>query len=162
MNIYDNIDIILQQKEDDKLIANRDGVDNENGPKYMNPLTPNKGLKICDQFVKTEKEYINLKEKFDIYGEYFQTTMMLYSTKIITDNTLTYLFELLDKYPISITNDQAIIALYFTQVKNKWKQLKRIHNNKILYDYVRCVDKEYIMLKNNSNGWINIGYNDLK
>ena len=162
MTINSDVNIILEQREKNKLIANRDGVDNEDGPKYMEPLTPGKGLKIGDQFVKNESEYQLLKTEFDIYADYFQTTTMLYSTKLIHETTVGDLFNLLMKYPISITNDQGIISLYFTQIKPSWKQLKRIHDNKILYDYVRCVNKEYVMVKNISNNWIGVGYNSLK
>ena len=70
------------------------------------------------------------------------------------------LYTLLQKYLISITNDQGIIALYFTQIKPCWKQLKRKCNELYYYDYVRCVNSKYIMVKNTSNNWLNIGYNE--
>lgn len=88
--------------------------------------------------------------------------MMLFDTVIIEKDTLNNLVQLLNKYPISITNDQGIIALYFTQIKPCWKQIRRLKKNLILYDYVRCIDKKYVMLKNPSNNWLNRGYNYLE
>jgi hypothetical protein len=118
------------------------------------------GLKIGDQFVKTTSYYHTLKENFDMKKSYFQTTCMLYDTTIIEDNTVDELYNMLLKYPISITNDQAIIALYFTQVKSVWKQLRRKNETIYFYDYVRCVNKPYIMIKSHDSCYLHIGYND--
>jgi len=41
---------------------------------------------------------------------------MLYDTKIIENDTYDILLNLLIEYPISITNDQGIIALYLTNI----------------------------------------------
>jgi hypothetical protein len=160
MSIFSDISPILNEKEEHILLANRDGVDNESAPESILPVTPGKGLKIGDQFVKSESLYGKLKSKYDITLPYFQTTCMLYDTSIIHDTTKTELFNLLLEYPISVTNDQGIIALYFTQIKPCWKQLKRKKDNLYLYDYVRCVDAEYIMVKWLDNGYLHIGYNE--
>lgn len=85
---------------------------------------------------------------------------MLYDTNIINDNTFTDIYNLLLKYPISITNDQGIIALYFTQIYPCWQQIQRkINDDLYTYDYVRCIEKKYIMVKSDSNKWLNTGYN---
>ena len=80
--------------------------------------------------------------------DYFQTTIMLYDTKIIENDTYDNLLNLLIEYPISITNDQGIIALYFTNIKPLFKQIKT-HNEFIyFYDYLsRNNNNKYIMLK---------------
>jgi hypothetical protein len=157
MEIYDDISPILNEIKEHTLLANRDGVDNETGP--TNPITPGKGLKIGDQFVKTHYLYNNLESQYKMDMPYFQTTMLLYDTKIISENTFNDLYKLLLKYPISITNDQGIIALYFTQIKPCWKQIRRKNEQIYFYDYVRCVNKKYILVKNPSDKWINVGYN---
>lgn len=51
MIINEDINLILEEKRKNKLIANRDGIDNENAG--VDSLTPNEGLKLGDQFVKT-------------------------------------------------------------------------------------------------------------
>ena len=57
-------------------------------------------------------------------NDYFQTTIMLYDTKII-ENVI--------EYPISITNDQGIIALYLTNIQPLFKQIKT--DNECIYLY---------------------------
>lgn len=159
INIYDKIKPILDFSKPDKLIGNRDGVDNES-PTWCVPISPGNGLKLGDQFVKDDLLYEKLKNSYDISKSYFQTTIMLYDTNIIKDDTFTNIYNLLLEYPISITNDQGIIALYFTQLYPCWEQIMRKVNNTLYtYDYVRCVNENYIMVKNNSNNWLHIGYN---
>ena len=159
MHIYHNIQDILNLFKPNTLIANRDGVDNEHAG-WCIPISPGNGLKLGDQFVKNNNIYEKLKKKYNITESYFQTTIMLYDTNIINDNTFSNIYNLLLEYPISFTNDQAIIALYFTQIHPCWQQIKRkINNDLYSYDYVRCIDKKYIMVKNDSNKWLHVGYN---
>ena len=63
-------------------------------------------------------------------NDYFQTTIMLYDTKIIENDTYD---NLLIEYPISITNDQGIIALYLTNIQPLFKQIKT--HNECIYFY---------------------------
>ena len=66
-------------------------------------------------------------------NDYFQTTIMLYDTKIIENDTYDILLNLLIEYPISITNDQGIIALYLTNIQPLFKQIKT--DNECIYLY---------------------------
>ena len=159
MTIYSDISPILNEKLANKLLANRDGVDNENAG-WCVPITPGLGLKLGDQFTKTELLYKELEKNYILNKSYFQTTLMLFDTSIINNETFNNLYSLLQKYPISITNDQGIIALYFTQIKPCWEQLRRKNNTIYFYDYVRCINSKYIMVKNTSNNWLNVGYNE--
>jgi len=94
-----------------------------------------------------------------LMGDYFQTTMMLFSPKsIICGNTFDELIELVEKYPISCTNDQGIIALYFIS-RGQWiplpttMKVPSVGNAKKMedvYTYDFCVrngDMPYIMTK---------------
>jgi hypothetical protein len=157
MNIFSDITPILNERKKHTMIANRDGVDFETA-EWCIPETPGKGLKIGDQFIKTDPVYESLKNNFDMKERCFQTTTMLYSTSIITDTTKQELYDLLFRYPISMTNDQGIISLYFTQIKPCWEQLRRKDDNIYYYDLVRCVNAPYIMVKYMGNGCINVGY----
>jgi hypothetical protein len=140
------------------LVANRDGVDNETAA-FCIPETPGEGLKIGDQFVKTEPGFAFLRTNYNIKMPYFQTTMMIYDTNIINETTKSDLYNLLFSYPFSITNDQAIIALYFTQDKPCWLQLRRKKDDLYYYDYVRCTNSKYIMVKSMDSNYMQLGYN---
>jgi hypothetical protein len=67
---------------------------------------------------------------------------MLYDTSIIEDTTFQDLYNLSLEYPISRTNEQGITALYFTNIKPLWKQLKIKNNETYLYD-ARKRDESY-------------------
>ena len=159
MIIMSDITPILNEKKKNILLANRDGVDNETSDEME---TPGEGLKIGDQFVKFEPFYSKLKNNFNMKEKCFQTTFMLYDTNIIENDTKDKLFKLLFEYPISKTNDQGIISLYFTQIKPSWEQIRRKNKDIYFYDYVRCVDEKYIMIKFDGNAYLNIGYNSKK
>ena len=159
LHIYSDVTPILRERRQNTLLANRDGLDGESAA-WCAPETPAQGLKIGDQFIKTEPQYEVLRQNHETKMPYFQTTVMLYHTDIINEKTVGELRNLLFKYPISITNDQAIIALYFTQVNPHWVQLRRKNDDIYFYDYVRCVDKDYIMLKSTSYQYIDVGYED--
>jgi len=80
--------------------------------------------------------------------DYFQTTVMLYDTNIIDSNTYDNLLNLSREYPISRTNDQGIIALYFTNIKPRFKQIKTRNEYTHFYDYLRrAKENKYIMVK---------------
>jgi len=159
IHIYADVNPILRERRQNTILANRDGLDGESAA-WCVPETPGQGLKIGDQFIKTEPQYEVLRQSYDMKMPYFQTTVMLYHTDIINEKTVGELYDLLFKYSISITNDQAIIALYFTQVNPYWVQLRRKNEDVYFYDYVRCVDKDYIMLKSTSYQYIDVGYED--
>jgi len=73
---------------------------------------------------------------------------MLYDTSIIKKNTYDDLLKLLIEYPISITNDQGIIALYFTNIDPLFEQIKTHNKQVYFYDYLsRNKQNKYIMLK---------------
>ena len=108
---------------------------------------------ILNQFaIRSDQQmaYQLINEFSDINRDYFQTTTMLYDTSIIKDNTFDKLVELLFKYPFSITNDQAIISLWFQPFddinetgRTCWKKM-----NPNMYDYCkRSSDIDYIMTK---------------
>ncbi len=122
--IYDNIQPVLDCTVPGTLVAHSDAY-----PSYQ--------WKLKDQF---------LKEIPDGNSDYFQSTMMLYSTDIIDgDNTFAKLCELTAKYPHSKTNDQGILNLAFA---NQWKQIPLIYEKKYIYDFfIRYDNMPYIMTK---------------
>jgi len=73
---------------------------------------------------------------------------MLYDTSIIQHDTCYNIYNLMLEYPICITNDQGLIALYFTSIKPCFEQIKTNDENTYYYDYLsRNPKNRYIMLK---------------
>ena len=152
MNIYNDIQPILNECKTNTLFANRDGLDNE---------TEYGGLTLRQQLInnhlnKEQKTILNnLKKNYDLNVLTFQTGLLLYDTNIITDNTFKDLIDLNLKYPISKTNEQGIMGIYFYK---KWKQIKRKNNDIYFYDAVKCVKNPYIMTKKTTSRYKHIGY----
>jgi hypothetical protein len=54
----------------------------------------------------------------------------------------------MNTYQFSITNDQGVIALYYTNIKKYFKQITTRNDNTCFYDYLRRNSNDnYIMLK---------------
>jgi hypothetical protein len=133
--IFDDITPILNEIKPNTLLAHSDAY-----PTYQ--------WKLHDQFDKTTDCFELLAEKYNLNIDYCQTTIMLYNTNIIEENTYNDLLNLLYEYPISIANDQGIIALYFTNIKPYFEQIKTRNETTCFYDYMRRNDEDkYIMLK---------------
>ncbi len=136
ITIYSDVSPIINERTENTLLAHYDGY-----PKYE--------WKLSCQFDHTKPEYFTkLKQKFNLNIDHFQTTVMLYDTSIITNDTYNSLLALLSEYPICNTNDQGIIALYFTFIRPVFKQLKIKNDHTYFYDYLsRNNSYKYIMLK---------------
>jgi hypothetical protein len=86
--------------------------------------------------------------RWDLERDYFQSTIMLFDTNIIESDTFQELCALTEKYPISGTNDQGILNLYFVCIKDKWRQIPLGNDSTYFYDFnIRKNDKPYIMTK---------------
>lgn len=165
MSIYNSVQPIINLSSPGIMWANRDGVDGEvfeeDEIRSYNKLIGDgigQSLKLHAQFCKVEPYYTSLKEKYELGHNCFQTTTMLYSTDLISNDTFSNLLSLTNQYPISRTNDQGIISLYFTKIISSWKQIPHLLNNQYTYDLVNCVHKPYIMIKYPSTHFINKGY----
>jgi hypothetical protein len=91
-----------------------------------------------------------LKSNYKLDCDYFQTTLMIFDTKIIQEDTVERLFELAEKYPVSFRMDQGIINLYFLCERKLWKQLPLHDEQGFLYDFHEregCLRKQYLILK---------------
>jgi len=136
LTIFSDISPIINDVQEHALLAHSDGY-----PTYE--------WKLRTQFDETHPMFTALNNRYNLNIDYFQTTMMLYDTKIIKEHTFDDLYDLTLEYPISKTNEQGIIALYFTNIESFYKQIK-MHDdeNMYFYDYLkRDPTKEYIMLK---------------
>jgi hypothetical protein len=136
MNIFSDITPILNECAENTLLAHSDAY-----PIYE--------WKLIDQFCKNNQEcYKKLSNTYNLNVDYFQSGILLYDTKIIEDNTFTDLINLAIQYPISKTNEQGIMALYFTNIKPLFKQIKTHNDETYFYDFAsRNKNNKYIMLK---------------
>jgi len=71
--------------------------------------------KLSGQF-HTDKKHPDtaaLLKDFNLHTHYFQSSFILFDTSIVTEQTVPDLIHYMNKYPTAITNDQAIMSLYF-------------------------------------------------
>jgi hypothetical protein len=136
MTIYQDISPMINEITENTLLAHSDAY-----PTYE--------WKLYCQFDVTNKEYFTkLNEKYNLNIDYFQTGIMLYDTQIIQKDTFDNLINLSFEYPISRTNEQGIISLYFTNIYPLFKQIKIKNENTYFYDALsRNKNNKYIMLK---------------
>ncbi len=108
-------------------------------------------LEIVEPSVKEEME-----KTYNLDIDYFQSTIMIYNTKILEENTLKRLFELAEKYPFSVRMDQGILNLYWTCERRCWRQIPLQDQKGFLYNFLEingCKTKDYLILK--YPRWIN-------
>lgn len=137
MKIYSSIMPIINARKAGKFLAHSD-------------TYPDNTWTLEVQFIKEDPIYSELSTKYNFSIDYPQTTIMLYDTSIIDGRTFTDLVELAEEYKISKTNDQGIIALYYTNIKPLWEQIQMEDENTWFYDYElrsNKVNKPHIMLK---------------
>lgn len=67
--------------------------------------------------------------------DYFQTTLMIFDTKIIEAGTVDRLFELMNTFPITTRNDQGIFNLLFVSERGRWIQIEMKDTIGFLYDF---------------------------
>ena len=135
MHIHHDIRPILDIKPINELLARADGY-------------PNYEWKLSSQFDTTDINYSTLSETYNMeINNYFQTGVMYFDTKIINEQTFTEIIKLVINYPLTITNEQGILNLYFIFVKNNYRQLVEKVNEKISYFYWIIKDQEVIITK---------------
>lgn len=138
MTIFSDISPIINQRKKGVLLAHSDAY-----PKYEWKLYIQFDSSITDYFYKLNKNY-------NLNINYFQTTILLYDTAIIESDTFDKLYKLALEYPISKTNEQGIMALYFTNIVPLFEQINIGGEDGLhfYYDYLsRNSQCKYIMLK---------------
>ncbi len=135
ITIFSDITPILNEATPNTLLAHSDSY-------------PHYEWKLSIQFNQLHELFPKLQSQYNLEIDYFQTTIMLFDTNLIENNTFNNLYQLTLEYPISNTNDQGIISLYFTCIKPFYKQLRIKNDNIYFYDYLsRDHSFHYIMLK---------------
>lgn len=139
MNILKPIDGFWTLDTDGALLAHADGF-------------PTFEWKLKDQFnwVDFPDLASALEELVDGSADYFQTTMMLFDTRIISATTVGDLLDLTRRFPNSRTNDQGIVNLWALPQKI-WRPLPAERRGGLhLYDFSereRLTEGDYVMLK---------------
>lgn len=135
MHIHHDINPILSSKPDNQLFARADGY-----PDYK--------WKLSSQFDHTDISYSKLNKLYDLeIKDYFQTGVMYFDTKIISSRTFKDIKNLVNKFPITITNEQGILNLYFIFIKKNYRQLVEKIDGKVSYFYWLLNDTEVIISK---------------
>tara|TARA_B100000123_G_C25704872_1_gene417071 strand:+ start:229 stop:1011 length:783 start_codon:yes stop_codon:yes gene_type:complete len=137
MTIHFDINPLLDLSEEKKFLARADSY-----PEYKKILS--------SQFDKTTREFKNLETTYNLnINNYFQTGLMFYDTNLISSSTKKEILDLVEKYPVSVTNEQGILNLYFIFIKNCYKEFPEDVNNRLTYFYWMVKDKEIIITKQN-------------
>ena len=135
MTIHHDINSILDKKPNNKIYARSDGY-----PNYIR--------KLETQFDTTKKKYLELKNNYDLsITNYFQTGVLYFDTSIIKEDTFHELIALTNKYPISITNEQGILNIFFIFIDQKYNELPVKIGDKISYFYWNSLENNTIITK---------------
>lgn len=135
MHIHFDINQVLNLTPKNKLYARADGY-----PDYNNSLS--------SQFDSKMQKHNELNNKYDLsIKNYFQTGVLYFDTDIIEKDTKQNLISLAEDYPISITNEQGIMNLYFIFIKKQYKELPTKVNNFITYYYWLVKEERIIITK---------------
>jgi hypothetical protein len=137
MKIFSSIIPIIDSRKEGKFLAHSDPY-----PDY------NYNLEI--QFQQDDPQFEIMSKKYNLKIDFPQTTIMLYDTSIIHNDTFDDLVKLAEENNISRTNDQGIIALYYTNIVPLWEQIQLENNETWFYDYnlrPNKTNKPHIMLK---------------
>lgn len=135
MNIHYDINKILDVSPQNHFMARADAY-----PDY------NRDLKT--QFDQTHPLFENLEQKYKLgVQDYFQTGVMYFDTNIIDKNTKDEIINLVKKYPITKTNEQGVLNIYFYLEKKLYKELPSEIDEFFTYYYWKVVDKKIIITK---------------
>ena len=79
--------------------------------------------------------FLELENLVDLSRDNFQTTMLLFNSDIIKESTKTDLILYMNKFPISKTNEQGIMNIYFNGILKIWEPLPTYWGNTFTYDF---------------------------
>lgn len=137
IKVFSSIDPIINVRKPGKFLAHSDAY-------------PDYAYNLSVQFSKDDPLFETISKKYNLHTDFPQTTIMLYDTSIIEENTFNELVNLAEECKISRTNDQGIIALYFTVIKKLWEQIRLGDDTHWYYDYSirpQKTNKPHILIK---------------
>lgn len=135
MNVHFDINIILKNVPINGLQARADSY-------------PNYDRALDSQFDLINPLSYSLREKYDLsVTNYFQTGVIYFDTSIIQNNTKFEIINLVKEFPISKTNEQGILNLYFYLDKKIYTELPAEIDGYISYFYWKIKDRKVIITK---------------
>lgn len=121
LRIFDSLEFFYPHFRPGKLVAMDDG-----HPDFTKKFS-------CQLELSNEPVVAELKKIFDLEANYFLNCLYLYDTSLITDTTVSDLIELMNRFPISKTNEMGIMNIYFHSV---WVPLNiYLRDGRILFDW---------------------------
>ena len=85
-----------------------------------------------------------IADEFNTEGPY---GILYFDTEIIQEETKNEIISIVDRFPISLTNEQGIMNLYFIFIKNQYKELTKEIGDAITYYYWLIPGKKIIITK---------------
>ena len=112
---------------------------------------PNYDKSLASQFDKTKPDFKILNKEFDLSSKkYFQTGVLYFDTNLIEEKTKYNLIKLSERFPITLTNEQAIMNLYFANTLNCYEELPEQTDGFINYFYWKIENKNIRITKQNT------------
>jgi len=135
MHIHYPINKVLSIYPEGKFTARTDGY-----PEYKH--------KLQSQFDENHPKNFDLSKKYDLETKfYFQTGVMYFDTNLISKNTINEIIGLVEEYPITKTNEQGILNLYFMYEKGIFEELLLEIDDFLVYYYWIVKNKKIIITK---------------
>ena len=92
--------------------------------------------------------YRSLEKIYNLESlDYFQTGILYFDTSIIDESTKKDLINLAEKFPLSTTNEQGIMNLYFKDTKNLYSELVKKIDSYTSYFYWLVENEKIIITK---------------
>lgn len=137
MQIHSDLNELFEIKPIKKLFARNDSY-----PSFERTLS--------SQFDTTHEIYKEMELSFNLNtNEYFQTGILYFDTSIISENTYKELVNLVEKYPISLTNEQGILNIYFKYLNKLYEELPATIGKVKTYYYWLLPNENVIITKQN-------------
>jgi len=135
MHVHFDINKLLNIKPSKQLFARADGY-------------PDYEKKLSSQFDSQHPLYASLEKIYNLESlDYFQTGILYFDTSIIDESTKKDLINLAEKFPLSTTNEQGIMNLYFNDTKNLYSELVKKIDSYTSYFYWLVENEKIIITK---------------
>ena len=120
----------------------------DNGFMARSDTYPNYDRDLKTQFDQTHPLYLELEKNYDLsVSDYFQTGVMYFDTRIINEHTKNQIINLVNKYPITKSNEQGILNLYLYLEKKIYRELPSKIDGYTTYFYWKLADEKIIITK---------------
>ena len=132
MTIHKNLSSLFNIKPVNKIFANQD-------------YSLKEEWTLGGQFDNTKPIYRELENNYDLnIKNYFQSGILYFDTNIIEVSTKNKILDIVRKYPISKTNEQGILNIYFLFIKKLFKVMPQNVDGLTTYSYWKKNDSVMI------------------